>query len=191
VVYVPLAQAPSPHLKLVARSDATAAVVVPAIRQALRAVDPSLPVGDVATMAELRDRTFLPASRPASIVGAFAAVAVLLTGLGMYGVLAQNVSQRRREIGIRLALGAAPVRLVRDMVVGALRLVALGSLFGLGGVVLLAPVLRKMVFRMSALDPAALGTAVACMWLIGVAAALLPARRAARVDPVVVLREEG
>ena len=189
VVYVPLAQAPSAHLKLVVRSDAAAAVVVPAIRQALRAVDPALPLGDVTTMAEVRDRTFLPARRPASLIGAFAAIAALLTALGLYGVLAQSVTHQRREIGIRLALGAAPGRLVRQVVASALRLVALGSAAGLGAVVLLAPVLRSMVFRVSALDPSVLAGAVACMWTIGVAAALLPARRAARVDPVTVLRQ--
>jgi putative ABC transport system permease protein len=189
VVYMPLAQAPSPRLKLVVRSDADTAVVVPAIRQALRDVDPALPLGDVMTMADVRDRTFLSASRPASVIGAFAAVAALLTALGLYGVLAQSVTQRRRELGIRLALGAAPVRLVRDTVVSALRLVALGTVAGLGAVALLAPVLRSMVFRVSALDPAVLAAAVACMWIVGVAAALLPARRAARVDPVVALRD--
>ena len=190
VVYVPLAQVPSPHLKLVVRSDADAAVVVPAIRQALRAVDPALPLGDVTTMAEVRDRTYLPASRPAALVGAFAAVAALLAALGLYGVLAQSVTHQRREIGIRLALGAAPGRLVRDTVGSALRLVAIGSLAGLGAMALLAPVLRSALFRVSALDPSALAGAVACMCAVGLAAALVPARRAARVDPVIVLRED-
>jgi putative ABC transport system permease protein len=188
VVYVPLAQVPASQLKLLVRSDAAAPAVVPAIRQALRAIDPTLPLGDVTTMSELHDRTFLFASRPASALGAFAAVAVLLAGLGLYGVLAQRVTHQRREIGIRLALGAAPGRLVRETVGSALRLVALGSLAGLAAAAGLAPVIRRLLFGVSALDPAVLGAAVSCIWVVGIAAALLPACRAARVDPAAVLR---
>jgi predicted permease len=190
VLYVPLAQAPHDQLKLLVRTDAGLEAAMPAIRDALRAVDPNLPIGDVATLAEVRDRTYLFASRPAWAVGAFAAVAMLLAALGLYGVLAQSVTQRRRELGIRLALGAAPGRLVADTVGDAVGMIALGSGAGLLAAAGCAPVLRRLLFGVSPLDPRVLAAAVVAMAAIGLAAALLPARRAAQVDPLLVLRND-
>jgi putative ABC transport system permease protein len=190
VLYVPLAQAPYDRLKLVVRTDAGPAAVLPDIRAALRAIDPNLPIGSVATMAQVRDRTYLFASRPAWAIGGFAAVAVLLAALGLYGVLAQSVSQQRREIGIRLALGAAPRSVMWATVGGALRTIAVGTAAGLAGAGVVAPVIRELLFGVSALDPRVLAGAVSAMAGIGVAAALIPARRAARVDPIVVLRSD-
>ena len=165
--------------------------MVAAVRDKVRAIDPALPLGNVLPLTELRDRTYLFASRPAWALGTFAAVAVLLAALGLYGVLAQSVTHRRREIGIRMALGASPGRLVRQTVASAVGMIALGSLGGLAAAIALVPVIRSLLFGVSGIAPFLLAGGVCAMWVIGLAATLMPARRAARVDPLVALREEA
>ncbi|HZT30930.1 MAG TPA: ABC transporter permease [Bryobacteraceae bacterium] len=191
VVYVPLAQAPSPQVKLVIRTALATAAVMPAIREAVRDVDPNLPLGDIATMQQVRDRTLWGVSRPAGLIGAFALVAVLLTATGLYGVLAHTVTLQRREIGIRMALGARSAAVLSQVLRHALRLVAVGLAFGLLGTVALTRVMKSLLFEVSPLDPVALAAACASMALLGLLAGFLPARRAAGVDPADTLREEG
>jgi hypothetical protein len=190
VAYVPLAQAPVRSLNLLVhtRGDADA---VPAIREAIRAIDPDLPLGAVSTMEEVRERTFLPFSRPAWLIGIFAAVAALLAALGLYGVLAQSVTDRRHELGIRLALGAASRTMVGHIVGQAFRMIAAGLAIGLVGSIVLTRALRGLLFGVSPLDPGALAAAAAVIMGVGLTAALIPARRAARLDPITALRDEG
>jgi putative ABC transport system permease protein len=191
VVYVPLAQAPSPQVKLVIRTGAEMAAVMPAIREAVRDIDPNLPLGDVATMEQVRDRTLSGASRPAELIGAFAAIAVLLAAIGLYGVLSHTVTLQRREIGIRMALGARVPDVLLHVLRNALGMVAVGLAFGLLGTFALTRVMKNLLFEVSPLDPVALTIGCASMALIGLLAGFLPARRAASLDPVETLREEG
>jgi putative ABC transport system permease protein len=191
VVYAPLAQAPAPNVKIIVRTEASTAVVMPAIREAMREIDPRLPLGDVATMEQVRERTLSGASRPAWVIGAFAAIAVLLAAIGLYGVLSQAVTQQRREIGIRMALGARPSDVLADALWNALRMVMAGLVLGLAGTFALTRVMKSLLFEVSPLDPVALTVACVSMALIGLAAGFLPANRAARIDPVTTLREEG
>lgn len=189
VVYVPLAQAPVPAAAvLIHTQDATTPMA--SIRDAVHAVDPNIPLGDVATMEQVRDRTFLPASRPAWVIGTFAIVAALLAAFGVYGVLAYSVSEQRREIGIRLAMGAAPQVIVRHVLRSAAVVIAVGLGIGLAGTAGLTRVMRGLLYDVSPLDPRALAAAAAVMTAIGLTAALIPARRASRVDPTTVLRED-
>lgn len=191
VVYVPLAQAPSPHVKLLVRTREERTAIMPAIRQAVREIDPNLPLGDIATMEQVRDRTLTGASRPAWLIGAFAFVAVLLSAIGLYGVLAYSVTQRRRELGIRMALGARPGDVLSQVLRGALTMMAVGIVFGLFGVFALTRVMANLLFEVSPLDPLALAIACVSMMLIGLFAAFLPASRAARIDPIATLRDAG
>lgn len=191
VAYVPLAQAPDPQVKLVVRSRIKAAAVMPAIRIAVREIDPSLPLGDVAMMEQVRERTLSGASRPAWLIGAFAAIAVLLAAIGLYGVISHAVTQQRREIGIRMALGAQPRDLLSHVLRNALNMVVVGLVLGLLGAFALTRVMKSLLFEVSPLDPLALTVACASMTLIGLLAGFLPANRAARVDPVTTLRDEG
>jgi putative ABC transport system permease protein len=191
VVYVPLAQAPSTGIKLVVRSQIGTANLMPAVRDAIREVDPSLPIGDVATMEQVLQRTLMGASRPAWLIGVFALVAAVLTGIGLYGVVSYSVTQRRREIGIRMALGARASSVVAQVLRNALAMVAMGLAFGMLGAVALTRVVNSLLFEVSPLDAPALTLACAAMIAVGVVAAFVPAARAARVHPIAVLREEG
>jgi putative ABC transport system permease protein len=191
VVYAPLAQAPAPEVKIVLRTEASTAVVMPAIREAVREIDPRLPLGDVATMEQVRERTLSGASRPAWVIGVFAAIAVLLATIGLYGVLSQAVTHQRREIGIRMALGARPSDVLAHVLWNALRMVMVGLVLGLAGAFALTRVMKSLLFEVSPLDPVALTVACFSMTLIGLVAGFLPANRAARIDPVTTLREEG
>jgi putative ABC transport system permease protein len=191
VVYAALAQAPAASVKIVVRTAAATATVMPAIREALGEADPRLPLADIATMEQMRGRTLAGARRPAWLIGVFAAVAVLLTAVGLYGVLAQVVTQRRREIGIRMALGAASSDVLRQVLWTAFGLTAAGLGLGLPAAVALTRVVKSLLFEVSPLDPVAFATAGVFMVAIGLLAGFVPASRAAHIDPVVTLREEG
>jgi len=191
VVYVPLAQVPSPRIRLVVRTRVQPAAVLPAIREAVREVDHGLPLGDVATMGQVRDSALSGTSRPAGLIGTFAAIAVFLAGIGLYGVISHAVTQRRREIGIRMALGARSRDVLARVLRDALTMVGVGLVFGLLGAFALTRVMKSLLFEVSPLDPLALTVACVSMILIGLFAGLLPAARAARVDPVTTLRDEG
>jgi putative ABC transport system permease protein len=191
VAYVALAQVPQLDVKLFVRTLTEPAAMMPAIREAMREVDPNLPLGDVATMQQVRDGTLSDFNRPAWVIGAFATVAALLAALGLYGVLAHAVTQQRREIGIRMALGARSRDVLSHVLRNALRLVFVGLALGLVGAVALTRVIQGLLFDVSALDPFALAVACVAMLAIGLIAGLLPASRAARVEPMRVLRDEG
>ena len=191
VVYAPLAQVPSPQIKLLVRTMTEPGAVMPAIRQAIREVDSGLPLGDIATMDQVRDGTLSGATRPAWLIGVFAALSVLLAAIGLYGVVAHLVTQQRREIGIRMALGARGADVVSRVLRHALGTVAVGLALGLAGAFALTRVMKNLLFEVSPLDPLALALACAAMTLIGLFAGLVPASRAARVDPATTLRDEG
>ena len=181
VVYVPLAQVPSPQVKLIFRTQIDPSTIMPAVRQAVREVDPALPLGEVATMKQVRDRTLSSASQPAWVFGTFAAVAGILAAIGLYGVVAHAVAQKRREIGIRMALGARSSDVVYQVLRNALGMVAVGLVFGLLGAFALTRVIRSLLYEVSPLDPLAISIACFAMMFIGLLAGFLPANRAARV----------
>ncbi|MGC2662193.1 MAG: FtsX-like permease family protein [Bryobacteraceae bacterium] len=164
---------------------------MPGIREAVRQLDPNLPLGDVMTMEQVKDQSTLWARQPTWVVGAFAGVAALLAALGLYGVLAHAVTQQRREIGIRMAVGASSGNVLMHILRGAFSMLILGLAGGLLGAFALTRVLKGLLFQVSALDPLALVVACVLMTVIGILAAVIPASRAARVDPMTVLRNEG
>jgi ABC-type antimicrobial peptide transport system permease subunit len=125
------------------------------------------------------------------VVGAFAGVAALLAALGLFGVLAHAVTQQRREIGIRIALGARQGDVLSHIMRSALSMLMVGLAGGLAGAFGLTRVLKSLLFQVSPLDPIAVGAACVLMTLVGILAAWIPASRAARVDPMTVLRDEG
>ena len=191
VVYVPLAQVPAPDVRLFVRTTAGTAAVMPAIREAVHEIDSHLPLGEVATMEQVRAGTLSGSSRPAWLIGAFAGVAILLTAIGLYGVLSHAVTEQRREIGIRMALGARSSEVLSHVLGNALGMVAVGLVLGLVGALALTRVMKSLLFEVSSLDPIALTFGCLSIALIGLLAGFLPAHRAAQVDPVTTLRDEG
>jgi predicted permease len=191
VIYVPLAQFPRQDINLVVCTRNEPSAAMPGIREAVRQVDPHLPLGDVRTMEQVKEQSMLWARQPTWVIGAFAGVAALLAALGLYGVLAHTVTQQRREIGIRMALGARPGDVVARTLRNAVSMLLVGLAAGLAGAFALTRALKSLLFQVSALDPAALAVGCVVMTLVGIAAALIPAARAAGVDPMAVLRDEG
>ncbi|HKW00533.1 MAG TPA: ABC transporter permease [Vicinamibacterales bacterium] len=189
-VYVSLAQLPKPSLKLMVRTDVDRAAIWPRIREAMRQVDPRLPLGDVKTMAEVKAESLSGVATPAWAIGAFAAVALLLAALGLYGVLSHAVTLQRREIGIRMALGAGVGDVLAHIAGRASVMILLGLGLGLAGAFALTGLTRNLLFGVSPLDPASFATAGATMLTVGLVAASVPAIRAARVDPTSTLRAE-
>jgi putative ABC transport system permease protein len=191
VAYVPLAQVPQRDINLVVRTQIDPMAVMTDIRQAVRRVDANLALAEVRTMEQVKEQSMLWAKRPTWVLGAFAGVAALMAALGLYGVLAHAVTQQRREIGIRMALGARPGDVVSHTLRNALSMLLVGLGVGLAGAFALTRALKRLLFEVSALDPAALAVACVLMTLVGILAALIPASRAAGVDPMTVLRDEG
>lgn len=164
--------------------------LVPRLRQEVEAVHPSLQVINVELQSTLIDSSLLQERLLALLSGFFAVVGLLLAAIGLYGVLNYSVVQRTREIGIRLALGAQPAALARWVVRDAGLMTALGMASGLACGLFLARFVRTLLFEVEPLDVSTLVLPIVCLSAAGVLAALLPARRALRVDPVVALRVE-
>jgi predicted permease len=185
--YFPLEQQPRTEAFLVARGKSSPAQ---AIRNAVRSASPSQAVFDVTTMPERISLALGPQQFAARILMVFAATALLLALLGLYGVISYSVTRRAREIGIRTALGAERSGILALIVGQAMRLVAMGIGAGIGAAALLARLAATQLFGVSPLDP---GTFAATAFLLAVAAllaSLIPAWRAARVDPITALRNE-
>ena len=169
---------------------ATTSSLVPALRQAVASVDSALPIYDVLT---LEDRVAGALSRPrfnATLVAGFASAALLVAALGVYGMLSYSVASRRREIGVRLALGAAPRRIVRFIVAEGLQLAVAGVAIGLVAALAAGRVTRSVFVDVSPSDPRILAVVAIVMLAVACLAAFLPARRASAVDPIETLRQE-
>jgi putative ABC transport system permease protein len=161
-----------------------------AIRSAIRAVDPQQPIASLRPLAELVSASIARERFAATLLAVFAAVALLLAAAGVYGVMAYTVAQRSGEIGVRLALGAQVADVLTLVVGQGGRLVTVGMGFGLAGALLLARLLETMLFGIGVHDPASFVASAALLALAAAAACLVPAWRAARVNPMVALRGE-
>ena len=175
---------------VVARTAGEPMAMAAPMRAALWAVDKDQPVWKVRAMEELVTGSRGTARAMSLLVGVFAAVALALAGVGIYGVMAYAVSQRTREIGIRMALGAASGRVLRLVVGRALVLTSVAIVLGAIGATVLARLLGTLLFGVGPADPVTFGVAAAALASVGTLAAYLPARRAARIDPVRALAEE-
>jgi putative ABC transport system permease protein len=187
-VYLPYAQHATDGFTVVVRTAGHPASFAPAARAAVRAADPELPLSDVRTMEEITAGSFARRRFTMGLLAAFAAVAVALGASGVYALLAYLVSQRRREIGLRVAVGAAPSDVVRDWLREGAVLAAAGLVLGLLAAAAAAHVLAATLVGVSASDPLAYSAAAVVLLAAAMLASVVPARRAAHLDPLEALR---
>ncbi|HJR61304.1 MAG TPA: ABC transporter permease [Vicinamibacterales bacterium] len=184
-------QRPSRTLNVVVRTaGADPARLAPAARQVLRDLDPDLPIYSVQTMQARVDESLARRRFAMTLLTLFAALAFGLAAIGTYGVIAYLVSQGTREIGIRMALGATPEGVAGMVVRGGMTLAAIGIAAGLAGALLLTRFMEGLLFGVGASDPATFAAIVGLLTVMALAATYVPARRAARIDPLLSLRAE-
>jgi len=189
-VYAPFAANVQNPATFVVRSSIDPETMIPTARQTVRAAGRDFLVSDETTLQDLVSSSMGDERFRTSLLAAFAGVAVFLAALGIYGVLAYFVSQRSRELGIRLALGAQPRELFSLVVAQGMRPVVAGAAIGLAAAIGVTRLMASLLFGVSALDPVSYVTTVAALVATGLFASALPALRATRVDPMVALRDE-
>ena len=176
------------YLILRTRTDPSA--VLPAVRQIVRELDPSLPFSSVATMEELVAQSLQRPRSMSLLVGGFAIVALILSVVGIYGVMAYYVQQHTKDISIRLALGGRPVDVLRLIVGQGMKVVASGVIVGLLIALGLTRVMSSLLFGVGAADAFTFGAAALLMLAVALVACFVPARRAIGLQPATVLRNE-
>jgi ABC-type antimicrobial peptide transport system permease subunit len=192
-VYLSIAQAPEIWAvpdHLVARTRGNPMDLAEPVRRVIAAVDSAQPVSAVRTMDEIIDLQVADRHQNMVLLGAFGGLALVLASLGLYGLLAYAVAQRGREIGLRIALGATPGKVVTMVAVRGLGLAGIGLGLGVAGGWAATRTMTSVLYGVRANDPATFGVAVALLGTVALVACLIPAARAARVDPMVVLRQD-
>ena len=163
---------------------------MPAVRRELRASFPTAAIRSVQTMNDVLGESVAPARLSMRLIGAFAVVALITAALGVFGVLSFIVAQRTRELGIRMALGAAPRDVRRLVILYGTRLAVAGLALGIVGSLALTRLIESLLFQVEPRDPTTFVTVSAILLGIGVVASWLPARRATRIDPIAALRAD-
>jgi putative ABC transport system permease protein len=197
-----LGEAPRPYLHfawrqqkslrstLLVRATGPAQGLLPALRRAVLEQEPAVVFSEDGTGADFLGATLGPTRAGAVLLGAFGALALLLAAIGLYGVVAYSMAQRTREVGVRVALGAGLGDVVRLALGSGMRLAVVGALAGVLGAAAVARLLSALLYGVSPLDPMAYAAAAAVLLSVALLANLVPARRAARVDPMAALRHE-
>jgi len=179
-----------PPKDLLIRTAGDPLALAPIVRRIVRAADPELPVSDVRTMEDLLALETAPRRTQTSVLALFAGIAMLLAAVGLHGLLSFAVSQRRQEIGVRVALGASRASVLRMIARESVLLAATGAVFGIGAAYAAGRAFESLLAGVPPADPAAFGAAVGLAALMTVSGSLAPALRALRVDPVTALRAE-
>lgn len=185
--YLPLDQSIRRTVNLAVRTSQDPTTVANAIRREVTTIDPELPFYGVRTMQDRVDLSLVDRRTPMILAVAFAAVALLLAAIGIYGVLASQVRQRTREIGIRMALGAATPSIFAMVLGEGAAIVVVGAILGLGGAFLLRQTLQSQLYEVGAMDPVVVVSVATILLVVVLVACILPARKAARTDPVLAL----
>jgi putative ABC transport system permease protein len=195
--YLPVEQAPKAAwdwiqrtMTLAVRTRGEPMTLVGALRQAVREVDPALPLYRVGTMDDRISDSLAQSRFSTALLAVFGGIALLLAAIGVYGVISYGVAQRTQEIGIRVALGAQKRDVLKMILRHGSRLAGAGLLVGLGGALLVTRLLQTLLFRISPTDPPTFAVGTLLLSVVAVAATLLPGLRAARVDPAIALRYE-
>jgi putative ABC transport system permease protein len=188
--YVPYRQDPWPSMTVVLRAAVSSSTLAAPARMAIWQIDKDQPVGAVRTMDEQLSRSVAQRRFSVALLTGFGAIAIVLAAIGLYGVLAFVTAQRRREIGVRMALGARPRDVVVDVLGHGLRLTALGVAAGIALALAATRLINTLLFGTSPTDAATFAAVAALLVLVAATASLIPALRASRVDPIVALRDE-
>jgi len=188
-IYYPITQVAQPAMAIVVKTSLEPSALVPQLRAAVATIDPEQPIADVRTMDEWMARSLEGRRSPMLLLTLFGGVALMLSAIGIYGVLAFGVAQRAREFGIRQALGADRRDILSLVLRQGLRTAAIGVGFGLLFSVALARYLRSLLFGVGPHDVAVYAGVSTLLLVVAAAASYLPAQRATRVDPTVALRD--
>jgi predicted permease len=189
-IYAPYRQFPESEILLILRSGLPRAAISTAASSTIHAIDSDAPVYDIATMRDRLDQATVTQRANMALMGLFAALALLLAAIGIFGVIAYMVSRRSIEIGIRMALGAQRSEILKMVLGHGMILAFAGIAIGLGGALAAARALRTLLFEVSPSDPWTLAAAALLFAAVAAAACYVPARRAIRVDPMAILRHE-
>jgi len=187
-MFLPYAQRSGRTVRVVVRANGDPLSLAPAVRQTIHAIDPNLPLAQVIPLQDLVSRAVARPRFYTSLLSLFAAVALLLSATGIFGVMSYAVAQQSKEIGIRMALGAGAADVLRSVVGRALGLAGIGVLVGVSAALALSGLIRSQLFGVTPFDPATIGMVVLVLLASAFIASLLPALRAARIDPVNTFR---
>jgi putative ABC transport system permease protein len=174
---------------LLVRTQIDPMASLPAVRKAVAALDPTVAISKASTFDDWIGKKYLTRRLSTLLVSLFSGIALSLSAVGLYGVLAYSVSQRRRELGVRIAVGAQAMDIVGLVMRQGFKIVGAGLAFGLLVALVLARLIESILYGISWNDPVAIGLTMIALWLAGTLACLLPAIRATRVDPITALRE--
>jgi predicted permease len=188
--YFSMFQMPMPYTTFLLRAPHDPARLSAALRDAVRAVDPTQPVAQIRLMSDMVNSSLAPRRFVVTVLGVFAAMALLMAVIGLYGVIGYAVTARTQELGVRMALGAQPAEILRMVLGQGMKLAGAGAAAGLVASLAFARLLRSELFHVSAFDPLTFALMAAALVSAALLASYLPARRATRVDPMVALRYE-
>jgi putative ABC transport system permease protein len=189
-IYLPLAQNFTPAATIQVRSTGDPANVMETVRKQIQSLEPNLPLTNITTMEQQLDQALFAPRMGAALLGLFGLLALILAGIGIYGVMAYSVAQRTQEIGIRLALGAARGEIIRMVIRQGMFLAISGLVIGIVASAALSRLVSSLLFGISATDPRVFGTVSVILAIVALLACYLPARRATRIDPIAALRIE-
>jgi putative ABC transport system permease protein len=187
-VYMPLPELIYPFMTLVLRTDGDPASLAPAVRRAIREIDPDQPISDVRTMHQVMAEWVGRDRFNTLLLAVFAGLATLLAAVGIFGVMSYSVTLRTREIGLRMALGAQPGEVLKVILKQGLVLTAIGIVLGVAGALALTRLMSGLLFEVGSTDPATFAAIVLLFAFVALIACYLPARRATRVNPLIALR---
>jgi putative ABC transport system permease protein len=179
-----------PNVNFVVRARNDSAQLENSIRNAVREMDPSLPVYNLWSMNEVVSKSMVQPRFLALLLATFSGIALFLAAIGIYGVMAYSVAQRTQEIGVRMALGARPLHVLRLVIGQSLGMLFIGTVIGLAGAFALTRLMRTLLFEVTATDPLTYVSVIGLLIVVALLACYIPARRAAKVDPLIALRYE-
>jgi predicted permease len=189
-INVPFWQSPWPEASIAVRTSGDPANMISSVAAVVESVDADLGLNRVRTMDQVVQESLGDDRFATVFLAAFAGMALLLAAIGIYGMMSFTVAQRTHEIGLRMALGAAPRGILRLVLGEGILLAVIGLLIGLGGAYMVGQVMKSLLYQVNATDPATIGSVTAVLLVCALLACYIPARRATRVDPMVALRDQ-